>query len=440
MQDRSYNLTDPIFAPITPINSGSICVFRISGNNIIKKFLDITNKTHVQDRMATLIKINDYNKILDFAICIYFQSPNSFTGEDCIEVSLHASEYVCNRFIEILSKDLGFRFALNGEFSYRAFINGKIDLNQAESINNLILSVSESQHTIAIRGIDGKLSQLYQSWLDKLRNILCILEANIDFSDQDISPNTLYYINHELNALSKEIDESLNKSKFSSSINNGFNVCIIGKPNAGKSSLINAIMNQEIAIVSNIPGTTRDIVKAHAIISGYKINFSDTAGIRDSENEIEIEGINRALNAAKNADLRIFLIDPQGYDKKMLDEYFIEGDIIALNKSDINDQKLTCDIEISAKFNINIDKLINLIIAKIANKCDITSNNIILSERQKNILHRAQNIMNNIDINAEIEILAEDLRMCINALGELFGHVSTDDILGDIFSKFCVGK
>ncbi len=441
MQSNYNNLSDTIFAPITSRFSGAVCVFRISGNDatLLETFLSTKN---LKSNFSTFARVFDESgEILDEAVVVYFKSPKSFTGQDCIEISLHQSQYIFDKFCDILTKNLGFRVAFRGEFLYRAFVNQKVSLSKAESIDILIKSQTKSQHTLAIRGIDNIISRQYQIWYDEMVKLYSLIEANIDFSDQEIPAETIAYIANSLKNLQNKMEESVKNDAFSKIID-GVNIAILGKVNAGKSSLINAICNKKVSIVSEKAGTTRDIVSFKIDVGGYLVNILDTAGIRfDSEDEIEKEGVEMALDAAKSADIRIFVCEKGEFDSKIKQDLHQEGDILVCSKFDIcEDFSDESFIKISTKNAFGLDVLMLQIKEKIEKKLNIMDENFAISDRHKAILKKACEVISLIDIEDSIEILAEDFRILLNTMGEIFGYKSNDDILGNIFSKFCIGK
>ncbi len=442
MLSKEYSLHDTIFAPITPKFGGSVCVFRISGAKSFE-FLNSTGKAgNFPSKNAFFTNIIKDNSVLDEVIITAFKNPHSFTGEDILEIAIHASDYIYKQLVEIFTEKYGFRFANPGEFLYRALINGKIDLTKAESINLLIKSSTQNQHKLAIRGIDGKISQKYQEWHLVLVNILSLLEANIDFSDQEIPREIMQKIHTEIHNLQASMQEVLRPGSLISKVVGGFKIAILGKPNAGKSSLINALTNSEIAIVSPTPGTTRDLITAQLDISGYLVNLIDTAGIRDDvDSDIEKEGVIRAKNAAKSADIRIFLFEKGVAEEGLLGEFYQNQDILIASKSDLIFGEIPGNLtKLSIGNAEELQGVIRNISAAIVNKTGEIDNLICTSERQIAIISRCHNIINSLDLTAEIEILAEEIRFVLANLAEIFGITSPDDILGNIFSKFCIGK
>jgi len=440
MNKSIYNLKDTIFAPITSKFSGSVCVFRISGNRACDILSNLSAKNITPNQAIFSKLFYENRKILDECVVTFFQFPKSFTGEDCIEVSLHGSEYIYNEFIKLLTKNFNFRFASNGEFLYRALVNQKIDILKAESIDALIKSCTEKQHKFAIRQGDDENRKIYQNWYQEFISIYSLVESNIDFSDQEIPESTMEQIKDGILKIKNEMSFMLG-SKSQKKIFDGINIAILGLPNAGKSSLLNALCKENIAIVSNTAGTTRDLISTKIDIDGYLVNILDTAGIRkDSKDEIEIEGIRRAISAVKIADIRIFVFEYGIINQELYDTYHQESDIIIASKCDIKMEKNEKYIKVSTTKNLGIDELISALKKSIEKILPNVNEDICISDRQKNILCKCFEVIQNLHNIDEIECFAQDLRDIISYMGEIFGYTSIDDILGNIFSKFCIGK
>ena len=429
-----------------------LAVIRISGpltNSVINK---ITNSKLPKERHATrrkFIKINN-NEVIDEGILIWFPAPNSYTGEDMAEVHVHGSKAVVDAIHNEVSKIDGCRLAEPGEFTKRAFQNGKINLIKAESIADLISAETEIQRKQAMSIMSGKSSDKFNSLRARLIKILANIEAKIDFPDEDLPNDILKNIHQETKNIKEEIKMILDDQKVGERIREGFKIAIVGPTNAGKSSLLNYLSRREVAIVSETAGTTRDVIEAHLNFDGYPVIISDTAGIRNSRDEIEKEGIKLALNRAENADLNIIVIEPKNVDfTRFLSNLINKKAILVINKSDlgtdqIHDQLDKYDpIYISIKLEKNLDKLVNIIKKNLKNKF-ISSNDIFITrERHRINLEKCVQQLETFEEKKSIEDFdkaAEDLRLAIRFLGMIVGKVDVEEILGSIFKDFCIGK
>ena len=429
-----------------------IAIIRISGeetSNILKL---ITGKDLPKPRLATLRKINKINtsELIDEAIILWFPGPESYTGEDMAEIHVHGSKAVVDALHSSLSDIEYCRLAEPGEFTKLAFQNGKINLLQAESVADLISSETEIQRQQAIKIMNGKSANQFNFLRDKLLKILSHVEAKIDFPDEDLPNDILKEIKKSSNDVSKNIEKILNDQKVGERIREGFKIAILGPTNAGKSSLLNHLSNRDVAIVSEIAGTTRDVIETHLNIDGYPVIVSDTAGIRESKNEIEKKGIKLSLNRAEEADLKLVVVDAKNLDftdvlKSLLDQ----NAILVINKSDLLKVNIDPKIKklnhvlISIKENINIDKLILKIKNNLKNKF-ITSDDILITrERHRQHLEQCLEQLKNFNKKNEVEDFdkaAEDLRLATRHLGMIVGKVDVEEILGSIFNDFCIGK
>ncbi|OCW83581.1 tRNA modification GTPase MnmE [Pelagibacteraceae bacterium GOM-A5] len=429
-----------------------LAVIRISGpltNSVINK---ITNSKLPKERQATrrkFIKINN-NEVIDEGILIWFPAPNSYTGEDMAEVHVHGSKAVVDAIHNEVSKIDGCRLAEPGEFTKRAFQNGKINLIKAESIADLISAETEIQRKQAMSIMSGKSSDKFNSLRARLIKILANIEAKIDFPDEDLPNDILKNIHQETKNIKEEIKMILDDQKVGERIREGFKIAIVGPTNAGKSSLLNYLSRREVAIVSETAGTTRDVIEAHLNFDGYPVIISDTAGIRNSGDEIEKKGIKLALNRAENADLNIIVIEPKNVDfTRFLSDLINKKAILVINKSDlgtdqIHDQLDKYDpIYISIKLEKNLDKLVNIIKKNLKNKF-ISSNDIFITrERHRINLEKCVQQLETFEEKKSIEDFdkaAEDLRLAIRFLGMIVGKVDVEEILGSIFKDFCIGK
>ncbi len=429
-----------------------IAVVRISGNDTSNVIKLLTTKNLPKPRVATLRKINKINtsELIDEGIILWFPGPESYTGEDMAEIHVHGSKAVLNALHSSISSIKNCRLAEPGEFTKLAFQNGKINLLKAESIADLISSETEIQRQQAIKIMNGKSADEFNFLREKLLKILSHVEAKIDFPDEDLPNNILDEIKNSSNEVVKKIKKILNDQKVGERIREGFKIAIIGPTNAGKSSLMNHISKRDVAIVSEIAGTTRDVIETHLNIDGYPVIISDTAGIRDSKDELEKKGIKLSLNRAEEADLKLVVVDAKNPDfTDVLKDLLDKNAILVLNKSDLIEKEINSEIKktnhvlISIKENRNIDELISKIKNKLKNKF-ITSDDILITrERHRQHLQQCLDHLNNFNQKKEIEDFdkaAEDLRLATRHLGMIVGKVDVEEILGSIFNDFCIGK
>ena len=429
-----------------------IAVIRVSGKDTSEVIKQITGENLPSPRVATLKKFNkiDTNELIDEGVIIWFPGPNSYTGEDLAEFHVHGSRAVVSALHSSISKIKNCRLAEPGEFTKIAFQNGKINLLKAESIADLVSSETEIQRKQAIKIMSGKSSDQFNSWREKLLKILSHIEAKIDFPDEDLPKDILSEIQITSDQISSEIKKILDDQKVGERIREGFKIAIVGPINAGKSSLLNYLSKRDVAIVSEIAGTTRDVIETHLNLDGYPVVVSDTAGIRDSKNEIEKKGIKLALNRAEDADLKLVIIDAKNVDfTGVLKDLVDENAILVVNKSDLLNGKLNDKLKkydhilISIKNNSNLDKLILKIKSKLENKFLSHGDILITRERHRQHLKQCLTHLKNFknkNGSEEFDKAAEDLRLATRHLGMIVGKVDVEEILGSIFNDFCIGK
>ena len=441
-----------IYALSSGPGTSGIAVIRISGQETSKVIKLLTGKDPPKPRVATLRKINKINtsELIDEGLILWFPGPESYTGEDMAEIQVHGSKAVVDALHSSLSDIENCRLAEPGEFTKLAFQNGKINLLKAESIADLISSETEIQRQQAIKIMNGKSSDQFNFLREKLLKILSHVEAKIDFPEEDLPNNILDEIKNSSDEVINKIKKILNDQKVGERIREGFKIAILGPTNAGKSSLMNHLSNRDVAIVSEIAGTTRDVIETHLNIDGYPVIISDTAGIRDSKDEIEKKGIKLSLNRAEEADLKLVVVDAKSLDftdilKGLLDE----NAILVINKSDLLEKDIDPEIKktnhvlISIKENKNIEELILKIKNNLKNKFISSDDILITRERHRQHLQQCLDHLNNFNQKKEIEDFdkaAEDLRLATRHLGMIVGKVDVEEILGSIFNDFCIGK
>ena len=441
-----------IYALSTGPGISGVAIIRISGPDVKKIIKLLTNKPLPAPRVATLRKINKINtsELIDEGIILWFPGPESYTGEDMAELHIHGSKAVIDALHASISEVENCRLAEPGEFTKLAFQNGKINLLKAESIADLISAETEIQRQQAIKIMNGKSADKFNELREKLLKTLSYVEAKIDFPDEDLPEDIFENIKKKTSEVLQDIKKILEDQRVGERIREGFKIAIVGPANAGKSSLLNLLSNRDAAIVSEIAGTTRDAIEIHLNIDGYPVVISDTAGIRESQNEIEKKGIKLALDKAEDADLKLIVIDAKSPDfKGILKNLMDENAILVINKSDLLNKDIDSKITklnhvlISVKKNLNVDSLISKIKNILKTKF-ITSNDILITrERHRQHLERSYNYLKNFEEKNQVEDFdkaAEDLRLATRQLGMIVGKVDVEEILGSIFNDFCIGK
>ena len=429
-----------------------IAIIRISGPNASKAITLLTGQPVPPPRIATLRKINSINtsELIDEGIIIWFPGPQSYTGEDMVEIHIHGGKAIVIALQNEISKIENFRLAEPGEFTKIAFQNGKINLLKAESIADLISAETEIQRLQAVKIMKGKSAKKFESLREKLLKILSFVEAKIDFPEEDLPDENIQQIKKDSTEVLNQITKILDDQKVGEIIREGFKIAIVGPTNAGKSSLLNNLSNRDVAIVSEIAGTTRDVIETHLNIDGYPVIISDTAGIRNSKDEIEKKGIKLSLDRAENADLKLVVVDAKSIDLSgFLNDLLKDNAILVVNKSDLIKSELDIEVKkldhvlISLKENLNLDKLISKIKNKLRAKFIINEDILITRERHRqHLIQCSDNLRNFIEKNdkKDFDKGAEDLRLATRHLGMIVGNVDVEEILGSIFNDFCIGK
>jgi tRNA modification GTPase len=447
-----------IVALATATGSGAIAVIRVSGADaitIVKKVFKGKDLSLQQSHTIHFGTIRDGNEVLDEVVVSLFVGPNSYTGENVVELSTHNSRYIIERVIHLLIRG-GARAAQPGEFTLRAFLNGKMDLSQAEAVADLIASNSAASHQVAMQQMRGGFSGILKQLREQLIHFASLIELELDFSEEDVE-----FANREqLKSLVLEIRAVIGKlvSSFEQGnvLKNGVPVVIAGKPNVGKSTLLNTLLNEERAIVSDIAGTTRDSIEDEININGIAFRFIDTAGIRDTQDIIEAKGVARTREKMRQARLIIYLADPQQDDLEEVQAQIGEVDqlgipyVVVVNKIDLLTQahhdalSVIEPLFISAKSNIGVEELKDELLRKVnlhnLDSDDVLVTNIRHVEALQKTNESLKNVLDGIDNPITSDFLAMDIRQALYHLGEITGSVSTDDLLDNIFSKFCIGK
>ncbi len=423
---------DTIFALATQRGKSGIAVFRVSGKSSHKLIKSISSKKKFKTNFASLNNIMDGKKIVDQTLTTFFESPKSYTGEDMVEISCHGSISVINKITKILLKKK-IRLAEPGEFTKRALMNDKLSVLEAETINDLVNAETENQRKIAIGNLSGNLDKFINEISNKLKKLLADIEAVIDFADEELPKQIYMEIREQNKNIYKQIDNIIKKSSLSRKIFDGYTITIIGKPNTGKSSFINYINNKEVSIVTNIPGTTTDLVSTTLDIQGDKYTFVDTAGIRKFKNLIEKIGIERSLESAEKSDLNIVFL--KNNEKKNYNK--IKSKIFVKSKYDTNKKKISGVKSISSVSGYGIENLIKSISSKLKKKP--ISGPVFSRERHIENLKKAYILLKNIDLK-EIDIAAENVRRSIINIDGINQKFDIEKILDIIFSDFCIGK
>ncbi|MDZ7741193.1 MAG: tRNA uridine-5-carboxymethylaminomethyl(34) synthesis GTPase MnmE [Bacteroidota bacterium] len=458
---------DTICALATAPGSGAIAVIRVSGPDtfaILEKLFKPKNeKVKISKSSGYKIyfgTIGDHNELIDEVLLSVFKKPNSYTGEDAVEISCHGSEYIQQRIIESLV-DQGAKLADPGEFTMRAFLNGKFDLSQAEAVADLIASNSKSSHDLALQQMRGGFSDKIRELRQQLLDFTSLIELELDFSEEDVEFADRKQLFELLEILKKELKKLVDSFQLGNVLKRGIPVAIIGKPNVGKSTLLNAILNEEKAIVSEIPGTTRDVIEDTIIIDGYSFRFIDTAGLRQSGDKIENLGIERTREKIEQASIILYICDISQYTLESLNEILTEFReyihdeskrfILIGNKIDKLEEmpkkfRELVDLEtifVSAKRKENISMITDSLL-KTVKKQKVSDRTIVSNTRHYEALKKALDSIRNVDKGLKdglsSDLVTIDIRQALHYLGSITGEISTDEILGNIFGKFCIGK
>jgi tRNA modification GTPase len=452
---------DTIVALATPQGVGAIGVIRLSGQEAIH----ICNKVFTKDlhQQATHTihygSIKDGSKVLDDVVVSLFKEPKSYTKENVVEISCHGSPFILQKVIEVLI-DKGARLAKPGEFTMRAFLNGSMDLSQAEAVADLIASNSASSHDNAMKQLRGGFSSKIKELKDQLVHFASLVELELDFSEEDVEFADRQELKDLINNIKTMVRNLIDSFKLGNAIKNGVSTVIAGRPNAGKSTLLNALLQEERAIVSDIPGTTRDTIEETINIGGIQFRLIDTAGIRDATDKIETMGVEKTMEQIKQSAIIVYLFDVSELSKKELQNDLAQlgsGDvplIVIGNKIDLNGQAdeqsyqekfgLNNALFVSSKDGNNIEKLGEQLLATVQKDENEKEDVIVSNARHTEALQKADqaldNVLEGMDNQISGELLALDIRESLQHLGEITGDITTDDLLENIFSKFCIGK
>ena len=438
--------TDTIYALATPPGRSGVAVVRISGADARAALAALTERALPKPRVATLRRLIGKDDLpIDDALVLWFPEPHSFTGEDVAELHLHGGPAVIAATLAALSVQQGLRLAEPGEFTRRAFDHDKLDLAQVEGIADLIAAETEMQRRQALRQAEGALSRRLETWRTDLAWVLARLEAYIDFPDEDLPQQLLSSINVEIGQIADTLSREL-AGHAAERLRDGLTVAIVGAPNVGKSSIINKIAQREAAIVSSIAGTTRDVIEVRMDVAGYPVTLADTAGLRASADEIEAEGVRRALGRAEHADLKLLVFDGGAWPRidpetaKLIDDQAI----CVVNKADLLREPEPIAVEgraalkLSCKTGLGFDA----VVAAIANRAKgaMAGTEILTRARHRAAVEEAKAALDRARVAGQLELKAEDLRLAVRAIGRIAGRVDVEEVLDLIFKEFCIGK
>ena len=441
-----------IYALSTVFGKSGVAVIRISGSKVLDIVSSLTDidVSNIKPRHAyfSAIRKKDCKELLDKSLILYFKSPQSFTGEDTVEIQCHGSKAVLSSILKELNSFDGVRLAEPGEFSKRAFYNNKLDLTEAEGLADLIDAETSEQQKYALQQMEGNLKNLYNSWRNDLVKILSYLEAYIDFPDENIPEDLYENILNTVFKVKNDIKKHLEGNNINERLKNGFKIVISGKANAGKSSLINALTKRNAVIVSDIAGTTRDAIDINLDIGGYPVVITDTAGIRETKNPIEKQGIEIAFNKINEADIIIALYDASSslksdfeylspYNKKII---YVANKMDKLSEKQKNSIIVKKHILLSAKYNEGLENLVNKLLTIIKERFNSSSGYLITRLRYRQALEECCTFLDEFSLDKEIELSAEDIRLACRSIGKITGVVEVDEILNNIFGSFCIGK
>jgi tRNA modification GTPase len=454
---------DTIFALASAPGRGGVAVLRISGSRALVALKDLTGRADFLPRKAVLssfyadAKNPTGRRLIDQGLVIYFSAPASFTGEDVVELQPHGSPAVVRALLETLGKMDGLRLAEPGEFTRRAFENGRLDLTEAEAIADLVNAETQLQREQALAQMGGALSALYDGWAERLKKMLAHIEADLEFPDEDLPDGVLPDLWPQIELLRGEVVEHLNDGHRGERLRDGLQIAVIGAPNAGKSSLVNALAQRDVAIVSDMAGTTRDIIEVHLDLGGYPVILADTAGLRPGQigaqghEAIESEGIKRALARARQADIRLFVFDgvagPDIDTLLLLEEESVRS-VVVINKVDQESRWsvfagsiFSSAIKVSADTGAGLGGLIAALVGAARDVIGVQGAPSLTRARHREALDDVVAFLRSaLREGALPELVAEDLRLAVRALGRITGRVDVEDLLDVIFRDFCIGK
>ena len=456
---------DTICAISTAPGKGAVSIIRMSGNDVIRignQLFQAYNKKELSLNNANTVIIGN---IIENSVCVdevlitIFKAPKSYTGENVLEIACHGSTYIQSKIIQLLIKK-GCRLAKKGEFTLRAFLNGKLDLVEAEGVAELIASENEQAHKLAMKQMRGGFSHEIQNLRNQFIKFASLIELELDFSQEDVEFVKRTELLQLTNKIRSKTDDLLESFRLGNAIKNGIPISIVGQPNSGKSTLLNQLLNEDRAIVSDIKGTTRDVIEESIVVEGYEFRFIDTAGLRKTNNQIEKIGIQKTYEKINQSAFVLYLINKVDFNLKEIedeiqsiyDQLNSTGSIIIIaNKDDIKQEKIIFNhqekydvIDISAKEGKGIDKILNCILKKIEDWKKLNNEIIVINQRHFESLINTLNSIKEVEkgIHADIsgEFLSSDIKTALNYLGEITGEITNEHLLDSIFKDFCIGK
>ena len=442
------NYDDTIFSLATAVGRAATAMVRISGPRV-NDVPELLGFARPEPKIASLRTLKHQKKKLDQSIVLFFNGPDSYTGEDVVELHLHGGRAVIVGVYSALSAQEGFRFAENGEFSKRAVMNGRIDLTEAEGINDLINAETEAQRDQGLNQLEGALRLQLEKWSKDLKRFGAYIEAYIDFPDEEIPENILNDLLQGVEATNKELKEFVDDDRKGEILRSGLKVAVIGPPNVGKSSFVNWLTKRDIAITSEKAGTTRDIVEAHLDLGGYPVTVADTAGIRASEDTIEQEGIRRARSWAESADLRVLILDPETIENaNQFGDLLKSDDPVLINKADqaaTTKKKMAVGYPlVSVKTGYGLERALSELTTIAKKKMGTQRLTTITQARHRARLNDCLVALKKahfgLQNHADLELIAEDFRSAIYCIGRITGHIDIEDLLDVVFKEFCIGK
>ena len=456
-----YTQENTICSISTKKGEGAIAIIRISGNktiNICHKIFKSKKIKNLKDYKSNKVyfgKIKKNDIVIDEVLLSYFKAPKSYTGEDVIEISCHGSEFIQNSIIQLLIQN-GCKLAQRGEFTFRAFVNGKLDLSQAEAVASLISSKNEKSHNLAMKQMRGGYSEQIKSLRQRLIKFGALIELELDFSTEDVEFANREELLELISLMKDKINPLINSFKYGNAIKNGIPIAIVGPPNSGKSTLLNKIINEERAIVSNIKGTTRDVIEETFTIEGFQFRFIDTAGLRETNDKIEKIGIKKTHQKIEEAAIIIYVIDINDFNYEQIHENILSFSkkkieyILLANKIDISTKKVYIKnyhneiIYCSILNNEGLDQIQSRILQKIKKWENINNDLVITNQRHYealiNTLDSIEAVNRAISSNISGELLAIDIKEALQYLGEITGEITNEHLLDSIFKDFCIGK